>query len=138
MKTSILNIAGLFATAALGAIPAVAQPAQAQRDRVRQVIIYGNDRCPRGTGDEIVVCARRPESERYRLPRDTTPPRPVDQNSALERDQEVREATATGIDSCSTVGPGGASGCLLQSINKSQVGKDRDSAPNPSNTQEPR
>jgi hypothetical protein len=138
MKTSLLNKAALFAAAALGAIPATAQPAQAQSNRVRQVIIFGNDRCPRGSGDEIIVCARRPESERYRLPRGTTPPAPGDQQSRLQRQQEIREATATGISSCSTVGPGGQSGCLAQAINKSRVGMDSDQSPNPSNTQEPR
>lgn len=138
MKASFFNAAALFATAALGAVPAAAQPAQVQRDQVRQVIVYGNDPCPRGTGDDIIVCARRPETERYRLPPETTPPRTGDQRSALQRDQEVREAAATGTESCSTVGPGGQTGCLLQSINKSRAGKDRDAAPNPSNPQEPR
>lgn len=32
------------------------------------LIVYGEDPCPLGTGGEIVVCARRPESERYRIP----------------------------------------------------------------------
>ena len=137
MKTSLLYSAALLATAAFGVVPASSQPAETQRQEVRRIIVYGNDPCPRETS-EIVVCARRPESERYRLPPETQTPNPADQRSALEREQESREAMATGIESCSTVGPGGQSGCLIQSINKSQVGKDRDAAPNPSNTQEPR
>lgn len=124
MKTGFLSTAALLAAAAAGALPAWAQPVENQRRQVRQVIVYGNDPCPRGTGDEIVVCARRPESERYRLPPDIQPPNPADQKSALERQQEIREATATGTDSCSAVGPGGHTGCLQQQINRSQVGMD--------------
>ena len=124
----------LFATAAAllaGALPAAAQPVENQRSQVRQVIVYGNDPCPRGSGDEIVVCARRPESERYRLPPETSPPSPADSRSALERQQDIREATDTGTDSCSAVGPGGHTGCLQQRINKSRVGMDGEDDPTP-------
>ena len=38
------------------------------RSRVNELIVYGNDPCPRGKGNDIVVCARRPESDRYRIP----------------------------------------------------------------------
>jgi hypothetical protein len=137
MKASLIRSAALFAGASLGAVPAAAQPAQVQRDQIRQVIVYGNDPCPRGTGDEIIVCARRPETERYRLRQNVTPPDPADQRSALTRDQEVREAAATGTDSCSPVGPGGQTGCLQQQINRSRVGIDRGTADNPSNPDDP-
>jgi hypothetical protein len=109
----------------------VAAPAEAQRRPVRQVIIYGNDPCPRGSDNEVVVCARRPESERYRLPQSTRPPDPEARQSALERDQEHREAADTGTDSCSAVGPGGQTGCLLDRINRSRVGMDGDEQGNP-------
>lgn len=33
------------------------------------LIVYGDDTCPQGEGDEIVVCARQPETERYRIPK---------------------------------------------------------------------
>ena len=120
LKTLLLTVAAL--------LPAVLPlaPAEAQRRPVRQLVIYGNDPCPRGTADEVVVCARRPESERYRLPRSVAPPDPADRRSALQRDQEVREAGAIGTDSCSTVGPGGQTGCLVQQINRSRVGRDGD------------
>jgi hypothetical protein len=32
------------------------------------VIIFGDDECPQGKGEEITVCARKAESERYRIP----------------------------------------------------------------------
>ena len=37
--------------------------------RTTSLTVYGNDPCPKGEGDEIVVCAREPESERYRIPK---------------------------------------------------------------------
>jgi hypothetical protein len=132
MKPRSLASATLLAAAALGAIPSSAQPVEDQRRQVRQVIVYGNDPCPRDTS-EIVVCARRPESERYRLPPEAQAPNPADTRSALERQQDIREATDTGTDSCSTVGPGGHTGCLQQRINRSRVGMDWDGNPAPAN-----
>ena len=115
------------AIALLATFAPVSTDAQSRADRqrhdVRRVIVYGNDPCPRGTG-EIVVCARRPESERYRVPQTTRDPEAPAVRSNLDRDQEAREAAATGIGSCSPSGPGGASGCLQQQINRSQRGMD--------------
>ena len=34
------------------------------------LITYGDDECPESTGDEIVVCAQQPETERYRVPKE--------------------------------------------------------------------
>ncbi len=121
MRSSLTALALL---AALAPATGDAQSrAERQRQDVRRVIVYGNDPCPRGTG-EIVVCARRPESERYRIPQTTTDPEAPAARSNLDRDQEAREAAATGIGSCSPSGPGGASGCLQQQINRSQRGMD--------------
>ena len=60
----------LAATAALaGGLAALPAPAAAQAgDRVSEIIVYGNDPCPRSTDDQVVVCARKPETERYRIP----------------------------------------------------------------------
>ena len=49
----------------LWGLPAQAEPPQ----RITNLLVYGDDPCPKGEGDEIVVCARRPESERYRIPK---------------------------------------------------------------------
>jgi hypothetical protein len=132
MKILFLCSSAALAAAALTALPASAQLVEDQRQQVRNVIVYGNDPCPQERGDEIVVCARRPESERYRLPPETQAPNPTDRRSALQRQQEIREATATGTDSCSAVGPGGHTGCLQQQINRSRVGMDSDE-PTPAN-----
>lgn len=49
-------------------LPVAAQPAPPPQ-RVLNLTVYGEDPCPKSEGDEIVVCARRPESERYRIPK---------------------------------------------------------------------
>ena len=51
----------------------VAAPAHAESSappaRTSTLIVYGSDPCPAGDDGEIVVCAREPESERYRIPK---------------------------------------------------------------------
>ncbi len=119
-----LKVSAALVAALLPAALPAQSPAEPQRGQVRQVIIYGNDPCPRGSGEEIIVCARRPESERFRVPpnlRDTDD-RPARSN--LQRDREHREVAATGPESCSPVGPGGATGCTIREINRSRVGLD--------------
>ncbi|MGE4410081.1 MAG: hypothetical protein EP321_14760 [Sphingomonadales bacterium] len=38
--------------------------------RVFALVVYGDDPCPSSDNpDEIIVCARKPESERYRIPK---------------------------------------------------------------------
>ena len=56
-----------LATAAL-TLPLFAVPTPAVAQRVNEIIVYGTDPCPRSTDDEVVVCARKPESERFRIP----------------------------------------------------------------------
>ncbi len=95
-------------------------PAQAQDGnyRSRTVVVYGTDPCPTSTNpDEIVVCARRPEEERYRIPKDI---REQERAAAIAREDQVAanrsalvssRTAATGIGSCSTQGAGGMTGC---------------------------
>lgn len=122
--------AGLFASAILGAFPAAAP---AQQQRIKQVIIYGNDPCPPSSGDEIVVCARRPETERYRIPPEVSPrgDNKPENRSWSARARSLNDVADTGIDSCSTVGPGGQTGCLQEMIDNSRVGIDADNPDKP-------
>ncbi len=117
MKRLFAHAAAAAAVLGLTPLPADAQQRQrtARAENVRQVVIYGRDRCPRGSGGEIVICARRPESERYRIPRalrDRTPGRGGTSWAARARSLEY--VGRTGIQSCSTVGPGGHTGCWEQ------------------------
>jgi hypothetical protein len=78
------------------------------------VVVYGNDPCPAAQSpDEIVVCARRPEEERYRIGRADRVPgeRPAELGGTARTlgTDDVRLAGGTG--SCSPVGPGGVHGC---------------------------
>ena len=61
----------LISAAALSGAGLLAFPAQAQDqagDRVNQLVIYGDDACPQSSAEEIVVCARKDEGDRYRIP----------------------------------------------------------------------
>ena len=115
MKTRILVLASALVGSGLAAaLPATAQQAQ---QRTREIVVFGTDPCPRATDDEVVVCARRPEKERYRLPealRPTGPPQ-LSQSWAV-RSKALERAGQTGPGTCSGVGPGGTLGCALQDI----------------------
>ena len=102
-----------FAFALLLAPLAFPAPASAQDpgEKVNQLIVYGDDPCPPSTGEEITVCARKDESERYRIPEILRgdPDNPKNE-PWTERVQAYETVGATGIASCSPVGSGGATG----------------------------
>lgn len=97
--------------AALGALMAPA--AMAQQEKVNQVIVYGDDQCKPSTDDEIVVCNRLPEGDRYRVPQIFRGGDPLDpRNEAwMNRVVAVERIGRFGTDSCSPVGLGGFTGC---------------------------
>jgi len=101
------------AAQAQAAAPARAGPEDV---RVNQLIIYGDDPCPESTDpNEITVCARLPDGDRYRVPsslRDN--PNEPASNSWANRATELSYVGRTGTESCSTVGPGGFTGCFNQ------------------------
>ena len=102
---------------ALAALPA---PATAQ-SAVSEVIVFGNDPCPRSTDSEVVVCARKPEAERYRIPeklRSGGPPQT--RQSWANKAKALETVGNTGTFSCSPVGPGGFTGCLTQVIKQAK------------------
>lgn len=113
IRSSLTGLAALAAIASLSA-PAAAQ--EAAEPKVNQLIIFGDDKCPESQGDEIVVCARKAESERYRIPailRESSSP----QNEAWTNKVLAYETVGRGgIQSCSPVGPGGFTGCTSKLI----------------------
>ena len=115
MKAVLTSAAFLAAAAALSAAPAAGQDADTS-DRISRLIVYGSDPCPRGTDGEIIVCARRPDSERYRIPRELRDEGPIDpeNESWAVRAQSLEFVGRTGIQSCSTVGPAGFTGCWAE------------------------
>jgi hypothetical protein len=120
MTRLAISLAGTAALAAgLAALPA---PAAAQDQNVAEIIVYGTDPCPRSTDDKIVVCSRRPESERYRIPEKYRPSGTRQQTEAWANKAKVLETVGdTGINSCSPVGPGGYTGCLTQVIKQART-----------------
>jgi hypothetical protein len=106
--------AGLLTGIGLATAPAAAQDA---RNAIAEIIVYGNDPCPRSTDDEVVVCARRPEAERYRIPERLREGGSLQSRTAwAARARSLEYVGRTGPQSCSPVGPGGHTGCLEQLI----------------------
>jgi hypothetical protein len=119
MKAALSTaIAATAAAAGLWLVPASAQTAApATGERVTRVIVYGNDPCPRGADGDIVICGRRSERERYRIPeelRDTARDRDPESESWAVRAESLEYVGRTGIQSCSTVGPAGFTGCWAE------------------------
>ena len=105
---------GLLAGIGLASAPAAAQDPS---DGIAEIIVYGTDPCPRSTDDEVVVCARRPEAERYRIPERLRAGGSVQSRTAwAARARALEYVGRTGIQSCAPVGPGGHTGCLEQLI----------------------
>ena len=91
-------------------------------DKVNQLIVFGNDPCPASTGDQITVCARKDEGERFRIPeplRDN--PNKASNQAWTERVKAYETVGAFGTNSCSPVGAGGDTGCLARLINNAHA-----------------
>ncbi len=127
-----------LAFAAAGALLALSAPALAQEtaaapaaegnERVNQLIVYGDDPCPQSTNDQINVCARKPEGERYRIPEALrgNPNDPANQAWATKA-TELQYVGRSGIGSCSPVGAGGMIGCyndLVRQARAERAGRD--------------
>jgi hypothetical protein len=113
----LLSAAG---TAILFSAPAFGQP----RDdsRINQKILYGDEACPPSTDEEIVVCARLPEEERFRIPpRLRSDPNDPKNDSWANKATELSYAGRDGVGSCSPAGAGGASGCFNELVRQARA-----------------
>jgi hypothetical protein len=122
MKAAFLSAAAALAGAALlasGPAPAQSRTGAADTagERITRLVVYGSDPCPRGADGEIIVCGRRGEGERFRIPRelrdDAAAPDP-EGTSWAARTESLEYAGRTGIQSCSTVGASGFTGCWTE------------------------
>jgi hypothetical protein len=109
-----------LAGAAAALLSLLSGPAEAQVTPVPVQIL--TPECDRARGDDIVVCGRREEPRsRYRLPE--IPDSGFDPEGAVESVSRERNALTepgarTGIGSCSTVGPGGFTGCMARHFDR--------------------
>ena len=99
----------------------------APEEKINQLIVYGDDACPESKGDEIVVCARMGEADRYRIPTSLrNDPNDLRGEAWTERVKAYEYVAASGTMSCSPSGAGGFTGCGLAEINKAYAEKAQD------------
>ena len=108
-------------------VAALAQDAdEAADDSYNMVIVYGDDECPQSTTDQIVVCARKAENERFRIPENLRFSESPENQSWAERVERFEMVGAFGTMSCSPTGAGGFTGCTQQMINDAYADKAND------------
>ncbi|WP_370190364.1 hypothetical protein [Qipengyuania sp.] len=124
MTKPLIALAGLAL-----ALPVSAQAqdaADAGDDSYNMVIVYGDDECPQTTADQIVVCARKAESERYRIPQNLRFSDSPQNQSWAERVESFEMVGDFGTMSCSPTGAGGFTGCTQEMINAAYADKAND------------
>ena len=128
MSRTLLAAATVSLTLGAGALAPPPAMAQGSGESINALIVYGDDPCPVSTGDQITVCARKDESERYRIPevlRGTMSP----QNEAWNNKVLAYETVfASGTLSCSPTGPGGWTGCTQNMIDQAYAEKKNDAS----------
>ena len=114
MRTAPILALSLLATA----FPVLA--ADKPPEVTRTATVFGDDPCPKAVGNEIVVCGRLPEGERYRIPK-ALRSKPRDDSgggaswaSRVEGLEAAQRFTMPG--SCTAVGSGGQTGCTQAMI----------------------
>ena len=118
-RLMITLAAGAAVSASLAAVPALAQAQSGPT--TREITVFGTDPCPRSTDSAVYVCNRRPETERYRLPKNQQlQGTRQDRQSWANKAQTLSTVGSTGTGSYSAVGPGGFTGCLTQQINENR------------------
>jgi len=82
--------------------------------KISTLLVFGDDPCPKSSDDEIVVCARYPESDRYRLPKRFRNAKPTESGESwVNRAATLDMVSRDGLpDSCSPSGSGGQTGCF--------------------------
>lgn len=88
-------------------------------ERISFLVTFGEDKCPEAEGDEIIVCAAQPESERYRVPKSL---RKTEDSSVGGGSWTSAVESLDGYgrallpDSCSVNGSNGFTGCTQQAL----------------------
>ncbi len=118
----------LITTALLAATFGFSAPAMAQtaadgvvgtgEEQYRMVIVYGDDEVPAAVGEEIVVVARLPEADRFRIPENLRFSDDPANESWAQRVERLEMIGDFGTLSCSTAGAGGFTGCTQELIRR--------------------
>lgn len=114
-----------LAAGALAAGPALAQRATVE-PRINQLIIYGDDKCPESNEGEIVVCARKDEDERFRIPEGLRTSASPSNEAWTNKVTAYETVGRTGTLSCSPTGSGGWTGCATRLIDAAYAEKKTD------------
>ena len=115
-RLALLAAAPLAAVFAGALVPAPAAAQDAPGDKVNIVDVFGDDPCPPSAGDEIVVCRRLDEEERYRIPEALRQSDSPQNQSWSQRVRSFETVGDFGPLSCSPIGLGGELGCTAEMI----------------------
>jgi len=119
MKSIAVTAALLMIAAPVSAAP----EGKATGTKISTLLVFGNDPCPRSTEDEVVVCARQPESERYRIPKQL---RGKQYNAARDGSwagtaKVLEYVSSRGLPgSCSFIGTAGQTGCFRRFLEENR------------------
>lgn len=108
-----------------------ALPGEAPPPRISTLVVYGEDPCPRSKDEEIIVCARQPESDRYRIPKQLRKKKADDGSDQTwtERTRTLDMVSKKGLpNSCSPHGSGGQTGCMRQFLEQARAEREADKA----------
>ena len=124
MKKLAAPLAAISLIPGFAASPAAAQTQDSSSTgrKIAEIVVFGNDPCPRSTDDEVVVCTRVDDRYRYRMPEAYRPSGSFQQRQAwANKARSIERVGRTGIQSCSPVGPAGYTGCMEQMIRQGQA-----------------
>ena len=107
---------GALVSATIALVPAPAAAQDEAGDKVQVLDVYGEDPCPQSSAEEIVVCRRLDEEERYRIPEALRGSDSPANESWASKVQAYEAVGDFGPLSCSPVGAGGELGCTAQMI----------------------
>ena len=124
---SFLASATLFAAAASAQSVEPAPGEVGPSDDVCMAIVYGQDEAPNCKEGDIVVVARLPESDRYRIPENLRFSDDAENTAWAKRVESLEMIGAFGALSCSTSGAGGFTGCTSQLLEQA-YGEKRNSS----------
>lgn len=127
-RTLFVAAALVSAGLACGLAGTTPAAAQSESERINQLIVYGSDPCPPSTGDQITVCARKDEAERFRIPEPLREGKSPQNTAWNNRVLAYETVGKSGVLSCSPVGGGGWTGCVNQMIQTAYAEKEGDPA----------